>query len=1414
MKIRLPASGRVFFDPNPSHARNPFNLASPSSSYSTFFAEFSELGTYVVDFTADVEHTNGNTYSGTHRSIFHVGPISELEVRDGGQTSHELENGQTAYTVVAVNNGPDDPLGAKVEVALPQGASVIEAIHSDETTYSNGVWDIGGELRHKGYYRAIGEQVEGEELTLILDCPTDGCGEATARIYNDNDDHPYTVCIGSSGNDLDHDTRQDCEAESGASWHEGTVYDYNEDNNEATLTARPGTSEPLPDAPLMMGAPAAALVTWTPVDTVNAWPVSHYEVQRQSSPWETIGTAKGTVFADTDVTPGQIYTYRVRAVNSQDVPGPWSQPMQVTAQRPGGSLVPGVPRNLSVLAGDTELTASWEQPADTGGLRGYSVQYREGYSGDWTDVPRSGTGRTQAITGLTNGTAYQVRVAATYRNAQGEDAVGEYTGPESATPVLGAAVPGDPVDLAVTAGEEELSLSWAAPAALGTPALSGYLVQYRASGAWLDWTRTAQNDTDTTETITGLVNGRNYQVRVAAVNTAGLSGYATASGRPVADPRMPGSPTGLALTAGDARIAVAWTAPEDKGNPALNGYKVEYSDDGGTTWNAWGHRGTGTSATITGLTNGTAYRVRVAAVNTTGLSGYAEATTTPAGPPTAPQNLALAPGDEQLTATWDAPANDGGSAITEYTVQYRSGGSWRADNVSISGTTATITGLTNDREYQVRVSAVNEPSGSGPYATAAARPAENPAVPGDPTGLSLIAGDARLIASWTAPADLGSPALDGYSVEYIDDGGATWTSWDHRGTGTTATITGLTNGTEYRVRVASVNDTGTSGYTATVSQAPIAAPQVPGAPTGLTVTAGNGELTASWNEPADLGNPPTLDRYVVEYRSGGSWLTDNVSITGRTATITGLENGRTYQVRVAAVNAAGKGRYTSTVSQKPIADPEVPGIPDNLSVTAGDGRLSASWDEPSDLGNPDRLTGYSVQYREEGTSGDWTEVPRSGTGRTQTITGLTNDREYEVRVAAQNAAGTSGYTSPVSQTPIASPRVPGAPTDLTVNAGEGELTATWDEPADLGNPATLDRYVVEYRASGSWSTDNVSISGTTATITGLTNDTTYQVRVAAVNAAGSSRHATASGRPIADPRKPGEVAYLNWMEGNKRVSLEWGQPEDLGNPALTGYSVQYREDGGTWTDWPHRGTGTTATITGLTNGTSYQVRVAAVNPVGTGPYATTYQFTLPILTPEEPRNVEFEPGDGQIKVTWREPWYEGEPPLTGYRVQYRVYDGKEGDALSDTDWDSAIISVSRNATSYTITGLQNGTTYQVQVWAVNAEGDSPRAGAEGKLRATPTGPPDAPQDLGLDPGNGQLTATWGAPSNDGGVAIARYVVQYRQRGGTWQDWSHGGTGREATITGLTGGTDYQVRVAAVNARGEGPRLESGYVTVR
>ena len=94
-------------------------------------------------------------------------------------------------------------------------------------------------------------------------------------------------------------------------------------------------------------------------------------------------------------------------------------------------------------------------------------------------------------------------------------------------------------------------------------------------------------------------------------------------GEPLA---IPSAPTALTATAGNAQVALSWTAPASNGGATITDYTVQFSSNGGSTWNTFADgTSTATSATVTGLTNGTAYVFRVAAVNGVGTGAYTAA---------------------------------------------------------------------------------------------------------------------------------------------------------------------------------------------------------------------------------------------------------------------------------------------------------------------------------------------------------------------------------------------------------------------------------------------------------------------------------------------------------------------------------------------------------------------------------------------------------------------------------------------------------------------------------------------------------------------------------------------------------------------------------------------------------------------
>ncbi|MGI9256310.1 MAG: fibronectin type III domain-containing protein [Salinispira sp.] len=195
--------------------------------------------------------------------------------------------------------------------------------------------------------------------------------------------------------------------------------------------------------------------------------------------------------------------------------------------------------------------------------------------------------------------------------------------------------------------------------------------------------------------------------------------------------------------------------------------------------------------------------------------------------------------------------------------------------------------------------------------------------PGKVHALMLTPQHTKLSAMWTAPAPNGDNPITGYELEYKlgSDSWDTVAAVTQRTTDadtTTDTITGLTNGTFYDVRVRAVNGAGKGEWSTPAAATPGAAPN---APTDLTLTVGDTQLTATWAVPNNDGS--AITGYELEYKlSSGDWNTP-ADVTRQTTdadtttdTITGLANGTSYDVRVRAVNGAGKGEWSAPTTRE------------------------------------------------------------------------------------------------------------------------------------------------------------------------------------------------------------------------------------------------------------------------------------------------------------------------------------------------------------------------------------------------------------------------------------------------------------------------------------------------------------------
>ena len=548
--------------------------------------------------------------------------------------------------------------------------------------------------------------------------------------------------------------------------------------------------------------------------------------------------------------------------------------------------------------------------------------------------------------------------------------------------------PTSPESLTLTAGDGQISLSWNAPHDPGSHTITRYEYSYVSNAG--NQTYTSTGGTDLSYTITGLSNGYVYTVRVRAVSAAGNGASTTGV---TATPTI-AAPTGLTATAGDGQISLSWTAPSVT---TIVDYQYWTSYPTGPPASPTRTGNKNTTLTLTGLTNGTTYTCNVRAYGAGGNGRSATVTATPTI--AAPTGLTATTGDTQITLNWTAVS--GVSTITKY--QYQKDTDAWAD--TSANTSHIVTGLTNGTQYGFKVRAVG--TGGGGTATASVTGTPRLSAPAAPTGLTATPGDGQITLNWTAP----SGPITRY--EYSQDGG-TWTSTG--GTSTTYIVTNLTNGTQYAFRVRAVNSAGNGAASASVTGTPVKTVVAPGAPTGLTATPGNGQITLNWTAPSG-----PITRYEYTQDDGTTWTS-----TGGTSTtyiVTNLTNGTQYTFKVRAVNSAGNGAASASVTATPVfsAPPPPPPPPPadpvslNVEMVANADQKTANailtWNPPSDT----EAEGYEYRYR----FNPWTPWKSTGSAdTTYTVTGLDMGKAYTFQIRAFTVNGEGNpdyfYTSPSS----------------------------------------------------------------------------------------------------------------------------------------------------------------------------------------------------------------------------------------------------------------------------------------------------------------------------------------------------------------------------------------------------------------
>jgi titin len=831
--------------------------------------------------------------------------------------------------------------------------------------------------------------------------------------------------------------------------------------------------------------------------------------------------------------------------------------------------------------------------------------------------------------------------------------------------------------------------------------------------------------------------------------------------------------------------------------------------------------------------------------------------------PAAPRIGIAVAGNGQVTVSWTAPADDGGSPVVGYVVTvFPNGTTGSQITFDSTDTTQVMTGLTNGSRYQFAVEATNE-IGRSPISALSNVATPMTGVPPSPTMTAAVATGDSIVVTWIAPTDDGGSPITGYilvaRLANAPSNPPVYTE-EFDSTDTTETLTALTDGTSYVFTVVALNANG-PGPESNVSQPATPLAQLPpSAPTGAQVSESeNCAPIVSWTTPNTFDRPPVTGFVVTPYLGLAPQAPRIFISTYTSQAIAGLAPGMTYRFKVAAINTVGVGAFSKI--SNPVATPTSappPGIscaPVRQTTTVtmvsypGDyiGQGQAGYFSPDNatisvLGGTDdlkvKVTGGSVggffnfefappagnqlvagfydsaqraAFRAPGHPGMDIYGDYAGcntiSGRFQVFDIGFTDGLLHAWIAYEQHC--EGYGPPlIGELRINEP-LP-AP-DLSITQEQ----VWWPDTAVGANSAVVPVSV--------FNTGRTAVSIGSPELTG--DETDFAVVAdscgGVILAAGNSCSVQLRFSPTVAGARTAQLSIPNSDNGAVVIPLSGfaGSPSNRSTPdpvtGLTATAVA----GGTMLRWTNPTSNFSHAIV-----RAFEAPAASTDPTIGQLLGTTTGTTTRVTGLRE--GVSYTASvfalDGQGDVA---------PPAT---VQFTCCNPPSAPGISTispgnnrvtVSWIAPVSSRAGPITGYivtpyigstaqmpvqvpassltaTLSGLTNGQTYSCTVAAVNVAG----VGAESVPSdpVTPARIPDAPAIGSATAGNGQITLSWTPPISDGGSPIAGYIVTAYVGYTPVKLRIFASTNTTQTIGGLTDGTQYRFRVRAYSAMGISP----------
>ena len=820
--------------------------------------------------------------------------------------------------------------------------------------------------------------------------------------------------------------------------------------------------------------------------------------------------------------------------------------------------------------------------------------------------------------------------------------------------------------------------------------------------------------------------------------------------------------------------------------------------------------------------------------------------------PSAPINLAVAPGDTSLTVVWDQPANTGGESPTGYDVRYIMTSEDETDDANwteqlgawteSSGVRSyTITGLETGVQYDVQVRAENS-VGKGPWSAATLQVVDNDEVTFPVVSIAAVASSVpEHHWAWFSISRTG-PTMEDLDVNTRQtltrgaDSEVVSMQWRLRAGRSQRIVGTLVAGDDIVREDVTITETlePGEGYlvaadanTATVvvveddvafaDQQQIANSAATGAPT-ISGTVQVGEtLTADTSGIADADGLTNVTYSYQWIGSDGSADTDITGATGSSYTLVDADEGQAIKVEVTFADDAGNGEsLTSGATATVAARPNSPatGAP-TISGTAQVGETLTAY--TSGIADADGLTNVSYSYQWVRNDGSTDTDVQDATGSTHTLVDADEGQTIKVEVTfADDAGNGESLTSGATATVAARPNTPatGAPTiSGTTQVGE-MLTASTSGIADADGLTNVAYSYQWVRNDGSSDTDIGNATGGTYALVDADEGQAIKVKVSFTDDAGNeeSLASGATATVAARPNTPatGAPTISGTTQVGEMLTASTSGIADADGLTNVAYSYQWvRNDGSSDTDIGNA-TGGTYALVDADEGQAIKVKVSFTDDAGNEEILTSVATGLVAARPNTPATgAPTISGTVQVggTLTASTSSIADADGLTNVSYSYRWI--RRGS--TDTDITGATDS------SHTLVDADEGQNIKVKVTfsddAGNEETLTSAATAEVAAGA-PTDPPAAPRNLrGAANADGTVTLSWDAPDDD--TVTGYQILRRRPTEGENTLLVHvndtGSTATEYTDRNVTPDVRHAYRVKAINAVGLGK--QSNYVAV-